>query len=283
MGTPWPTLTYQWYLCNTAAATANPVANAALTTPTCTTSGASGTATRTAVGTNNLGNHRFSYVVPDAPGKFLTFTATLSNEATTAQGSAFAITQSRIQHSGTIQTTQTITFPQPDNFAATSGDVTLTASSTSALAITYRSKAPTICSIVSGKLRPVSAGACVITASQAGNATYIAATSVDSATITISKGAQVTLTISNSNDTNISKGTNRTNGIVLATSGGSGSGAVTYNVSGTGCSYNSGTRRLTVATSVTPGSAVSCTVTATKATDTKHLQAVSGSKTFTFS
>jgi hypothetical protein len=93
----------------------------------------------------------------------------------------------------------------------------------------------------------------------------------------------VTLTISNSNDTNISKGTNRTNGIVLATSGGSGSGAVTYNVSGTNCSYNSGTRRLTVATSVTPGSAVSCTVTATKATDTKHLQAVSSAKSFTFS
>jgi hypothetical protein len=120
-------------------------------------------------------------------------------------------------------------------------------------------------------------------ASQAGNATYIAATSVDSATITISKGAQVTLTISNSNDANISKGTNRTNGIVLATSGGSGSGAVTYNVSGTNCSYNSGARRLRVATTVTPGVAVTCSVTATKATDTKHLQAVSGSKTFTFS
>jgi hypothetical protein len=60
----------------------------------------------------NIGNpfaldgHRFSYVVTsEAAGKFLTFTATLSNEATAAQGSVFAITQSRIQHSGIIQTT----------------------------------------------------------------------------------------------------------------------------------------------------------------------------------
>ena len=286
MGTPWPTLTYQWYLCDTSAAAANVVSSLAATPRTCaqaTGAGNSGTATRAAVAdSNNLGGHRFKYVVTsEAAGKFLTFTATLTNEATDAQGTAFTITQSRIQHSGVIQTTQTITFPQPSDLAATSGDVTLTASSTSELAITYRSKTPTICTIVSGKLRPVSAGACVITASQAGNATYIAATSVDSATITISKGAQATLSIANSN-TNISKGTNRTNGIVLATSGGSGSGAVSYQVvSGSGCTLNGS--KLTVATSVTPGVAVSCTVTATKATDTKHLQAVSGSTTFTFS
>ena len=232
----------------------------------------------------NIGNpfaldgHGFTYVVTsEAAGKFLTFTATLSNEATTAQGSVFTFTQPRIQQSGTIQTTQTITFPQPSDRTIPSGDATLTASSTSGLTITYRSKTPTICTIYYGKLRPVIAGTCVITASQAGNATYIAATSVDSANITISKGAQATLTISNSNSSDIRKGTT---GIVLATTGGNGSGAVTYNVTGTNCSYNSGTRKLNVASGVS--GSVTCSITATKATDTKYLEAVSNPKSFTF-
>ena len=114
MGTPWPTLNYQWYVCDTAAATADPVANTLLRTPTCATAtglGSNGSATR-AGGANDydLGAHRFSYVVPSAAaGKFLTFTATLTNAATTAQGAAFTFTQSRTMNSGIIQTTPGIT------------------------------------------------------------------------------------------------------------------------------------------------------------------------------
>jgi hypothetical protein len=110
MGTPWPTLTYQWWICNTSALTANPQAAAALATPTCqmaTGAGNSGSATR-AGGTNiyDLGNYGFTYVVPtEAAGKFLTFTATLANAATTAQGSLFTFTQSRTMNSGIIQST----------------------------------------------------------------------------------------------------------------------------------------------------------------------------------
>jgi uncharacterized repeat protein (TIGR02543 family) len=110
MGTPWPTLTYQWWICNTSAATANPQAAAALATPTCqmaTGDGNSGSATR-AGGTNiyDLGNYGFSYVVTsEAAGKFLTFTATLANAATTAQGSVFTFTQRRTMSSGIIQST----------------------------------------------------------------------------------------------------------------------------------------------------------------------------------
>jgi hypothetical protein len=185
MGTPWPTLSYQWYVCNSAAATATPVDSCATAPQTnlatllpidqvgntvdvyggtgscvghivfmgayeagntyescsvaASTSGlnyiavrpnwpgnevtpnpengfywvpfnlSSGTATRAgniAVDPRDLGNYGFAYVVPtEAAGKFLTFTATLSNEATTAQGTLFTITQSRIQNSGIIQTT----------------------------------------------------------------------------------------------------------------------------------------------------------------------------------
>ena len=95
MGTPWPTLTYQWWICNTSAATATPSASG------CTAS-TSGTSTR-------AGGYDFSYVVPStAAGKFLTFTASLSNAATTAQGSAFTLTQSRTMNSGVINTIPTI-------------------------------------------------------------------------------------------------------------------------------------------------------------------------------
>jgi hypothetical protein len=55
---------------------------------------------------NDLGGYGFTYVVTSqAAGKFLTFTATLSNAATTAQGTVFTFTQSRTMNSGIIQTT----------------------------------------------------------------------------------------------------------------------------------------------------------------------------------
>jgi hypothetical protein len=120
MGTPWPTLTYQWWICNTSALTANPQAAAALATPTCqmaTGAGNNGVATRGGYVASNpssiqstnpddLGGYGFTYVVPtEAAGKFLTFTATLANAATTAQGSPFTFTQSRTMSSGIIQST----------------------------------------------------------------------------------------------------------------------------------------------------------------------------------
>ncbi len=107
MGTPWPTLTYQWYVCNNSAAAATPATSCTAATG----DGNSGTATRGG-GTNayDLPGYGFSYVVTsEAAGKILTFTATLSNDATTARGTVFTFTQSRIQNSGIIQTTPGIT------------------------------------------------------------------------------------------------------------------------------------------------------------------------------
>jgi hypothetical protein len=124
MGTPLPTLNYQWWICNTSGLTSNPQAAAALATPTCemaTGAGNSGVATRggyassptsiQSTNPNDLGNYGFSFVVPEvAAGKFLTFTATLSNAATVAQSNtSFTFTQSRTMNSGIIQTTPVIT------------------------------------------------------------------------------------------------------------------------------------------------------------------------------
>ena len=102
MGTPWPTLTYQWWVCNTAAATASPATSGCATAS---GDGASGSTTH-AGGANayDLGNYNFSYVVPlEALGKYLTFTETLTNAATDQAGAPFTLTQTRVMGSGVIQ------------------------------------------------------------------------------------------------------------------------------------------------------------------------------------
>ena len=110
MGTPWPTLHYQWYVCNSPSGTSAPTAPASGCS-TATGSGNNGTSTRAGTpATNDLGNFDFSYVVTSGEaGKFLTFTATLTNAATEAISTPYAFSQSRIQHSGAINTAPAIT------------------------------------------------------------------------------------------------------------------------------------------------------------------------------
>ena len=81
--------------------------------------------------------------------------------------------------------------------------------------------------------------------------------------------AQATLSISNTTRTN-AVGTS----VTLTTAGGSGSGAVTYAVTGTNCTLTDATLGATAA--------ASCVVTATKASDGTYAQAVSAPVTFTF-
>ena len=69
--------------------------------------------------------------------------------------------------------------------------------------------------------------------------------------------------------------------IALTTSGGSGTGDVTFTVLGTGCSLNVGTS-LNVETSLTATDAGTCIVWATKAASTGWIEAISAQKTFTF-
>ena len=80
---------------------------------------------------------------------------------------------------------------------------------------------------------------------------------------------QATLTISNTVLTNVS-GTS----VPLTTSGGSGNGAVSYSVSGTGCSISGG--------SLSASTAATCVVTATKAASTGFNSVTSAAKSFVF-
>ena len=99
-GTPWPTLNYQWWICNSEAATANPASLCSQAT------GAGSSGTSTHLGNANaldLGNYDFSYIVPAAAsGKYLTFTATLTNAATTVISTPYAFRIWRGWSSGVI-------------------------------------------------------------------------------------------------------------------------------------------------------------------------------------
>lgn len=109
MGTPWPTLNYQWYVCNLPANTATPAASCTAASG----AGNSGTASHAGgISASDLGNYDFSYVVTEqAAEKYLTFTATLTNAATAAISTPYAFTQSRIQQSGVINTAPAISGP----------------------------------------------------------------------------------------------------------------------------------------------------------------------------
>ena len=72
-------------------------------------------------------------------------------------------------------TAQTITFTQPAAMTVGQADQTLTASASSALAVSLATNNTAICTIVIGKLHAVAAGSCIVTATQAGNATFAGA------------------------------------------------------------------------------------------------------------
>ena len=96
-------------------------------------------------------------------------------------------------------------------------------------------------------------------------------TTSNAAALTVSKASQASLSVTSTSST---YGT----ALTLTTSGGSGTGAVTFAVTSAGsagCSISSGN----VLNANTPGT---CTVTATKATSTNHLAASSSATTITF-
>ena len=67
---------------------------------------------------------------------------------------------------------QSITFAQPSALTTVSEDQALSASSTSGLAVSFRTSTPSICTIQGSALAPVTSGSCVVVASQAGDGTY---------------------------------------------------------------------------------------------------------------
>ena len=124
--------------------------------------------------------------------------------------------------------------------------------------------------------RSTAPGVCTVTVTKAANGIYAAATSA-AVNLTFNAATQASLSISNANTATIAKGTT---GITLATTGGSGTGAVTYSVTGAGCTLVAS--KLTVATTVSPGANVTCSVVATKAASGIYSALVSTAKVFTF-
>jgi serine protease len=134
--------------------------------------------------------------------------------------------------------------------------------------------------------RSASTGSCTVTLNRAASGIYLAATAV-TATIAFNPVNQATLTISTSNTAQIAKGTT---GITLATTGGTGTGAVTYVASTTSPGTIAGScvisgSKLTVATTATsssPGGIVTCSIVANKAASTIYALASSAPVIFSF-
>ncbi|HXE64435.1 MAG TPA: cohesin domain-containing protein [Bryobacteraceae bacterium] len=81
-----------------------------------------------------------------------------------------------------------ITFPQPADTPLTSGPVTMTATATSGLAVSYASNSTAVCTAAGGAaVSLVSAGTCSITASQSASGNFAAAASV-TRTFNVTKG-----------------------------------------------------------------------------------------------
>ena len=129
-----------------------------------------------------------------------------------------------------------------------------------------------VCSINSstGALTAGAVGSCPVTASKAGSGKYPAITSAP-VTFHFGVGTQATLTIANTTLTG-SVGTP----LAVTVSGGSGTGAVTYSVTGTGCTIDPASGALS------DTAAGTCVVTATKAADANYQAASSAPVTFTF-
>ncbi|WP_298856408.1 Ig-like domain repeat protein [uncultured Aquimonas sp.] len=157
---------------------------------------------------------------------------------------------------------QTITFganPGPFTFGGTAGSVSATASS--GLAVSYSTASTTVCSVdaVTGAITIIGAGNCVVAANQPGNDNYLAAPEVTQ-TVVINPATQQPLVVTATPNPVIAGQTS-----ALTTTGGSGTGAVSFAVTagGANCSVTGST--------LTALAAGTCTVTATKAADANYL------------
>ena len=138
---------------------------------------------------------------------------------------------------------------------STAGDVTFTVAAGSS----------SVCSITGNTLTALAAGSCVVTATKVGDANYL--DRVDSTTITIDKLLQENFAVAAA-ETAIQYQSSPLATTTLSTSGGSGTGAISYLVqagSNTVCSISG--------TTVTALTAGNCVITATKAADTNYTAA----------
>lgn len=151
--------------------------------------------------TSTPGSHTGTCSAPPCTVTGLTNNSTYTF-AVTATNSSNKTATSGASNSVKIGQTQTITFtnPGPQSLGTTP---TLKATSTSGLAVSFTSSTPTVCTIAStGKLAFLKAGTCTISANQAGNATYVAASTVTQS-FTVGTASAITVTSSTSGNASV--------------------------------------------------------------------------------
>ena len=131
--------------------------------------------------------------IPVAPTDPIAATLVAKTSATASQGNTYDQMLDALKAANpadpTLETTkaavatlakaQTISFAAPGNVTLGAAPVTLSATSSSGLPVSFSSTTPSVCTVLNGALSTVSAGTCVIVASQSGGgANYAAAANV---------------------------------------------------------------------------------------------------------
>lgn len=167
------------------------------------------------------------------------------------------------------QASQTITFAQPSGvtYGAAPFALSPAPSSSSGLPVTVTSNDTDVCTVASGIVTVVGAGTCSLTAAQAGNADYAAASNATQ-TFAVAKATQAALAMSSTSSVRYGEA------ITLASTGGSGTGAVAYSVDAGTCTIASGV--------LTVGNAGSlCQVKVTNVGDANYDPRTSAAQTIT--
>lgn len=206
----------------------------------------------------------------DTHGATVTFVSagTCSITASQAETTSFTAADPVSRSFAISKATQTITFDQPQNQVYEPGATLALAASggVSGNPVTFASTTPLVCTTGGtdgATVTFVAPGTCSITASQEGDGSHEAASDV-SRTFIIDKGNQVDLVVTASPSSISPNGT-----ATLSTTGGSGTGAVSYEVTSGGalCSVSD---NIASGSNAGPGS---CVVTATKQGDASYKSA----------
>jgi subtilase family serine protease len=161
---------------------------------------------------------------------------------------------------------QTITFTTIPNTLLSAGTVTVSATASSGLPVSFESTTTSICSVSGDTVTLIAAGSCKIEATQAGNADYSAASAVTKS-FTVEKTAQ-TITFTTIPNTPLSAGT-----VTVSATASSGLPVSFESTTTTICSVSS-----TTVTLIAPGS---CKIEATQAGNADYSAATAVTKSFT--
>ncbi len=199
---------------------------------------------------NAIGSFNFTVSATDSSGAPGPYTGSALYSTVIGQGTQATLVASSAAF--------TLTFGGTTTLSATGGSGTG--------AVTYSSSNAN-CIIVGSTLTAAGTGTCIVTATKAADANYLAATSAG-ISVTVTQAAQAALVASSALST-VAFGTTST----LSTTGGSGTGAVTFTSNNANCSIAGAT--------LTAAAVGTCIVTATKAGDSNYTSATSPGITVT--